>query len=128
MKLIRLFITYIKENRKTGEIYAGRASGKFTGNEERDAVKIMKKRDASHHKNKEGYELGQIDKISTNGDAIRGREQMLIDKLKEESRSGNKRNGIGHRNKKRNKYLKAALKLFGAISIILLFLYLCNII
>lgn len=127
MKIIRLFLTYFKRNPETGKVYAGRASGEFTGNKAKDALRIMRKRDSSHHKNKDGFDVGEIEKISLDGDAIRGREQMLIDHLKEKGICGNDRNGIGIRNRRRKRYLKAALKLFGSISVILYFLYLCNI-
>lgn len=124
---MKLFLTYFKRNNLTGEVYAGRASGKYTGDERRDAAQIMKKRDSSHLMNNKGYNAGEIEETSANGDAIRGREQMLIEKLRKDGISGNERNGISPRNKKRNKYLQAALKLFGTISVVLYFLYLCNI-
>ena len=128
MKQIRLFITYLKKNTQTNEYYAGKASGDFSGNELKDALKIMKKRDSSHHKNKEGFELGEIDKTSINEDAIRGREQMLIEHLRDKNVCANQRNSISPRNKKRNKYLKAAVKLFGTLSIVFYILYICKII
>jgi len=53
---------------------------------------------------------------------------VLIDKPKEKGNCGNSRNGVGERNKKRENYIKAAIKLFGTTSIILYFLYLCNIV
>ncbi len=127
MKLLKLFITYLKQNHETNEVYSGRASGIYTGDKDIDAVKIMKKRDSSHHKNKDGFDVGFIDKISFDSDAIRGREQNLIDNAKEKGICGNVRNSISPRNKKRKRYLNAALKTFGTISVILYFLYLCNI-
>ena len=126
-KIIRLFITYFKKHRRSDKVYAGRASGISTGDEVADAARIMIKRDSVHHKNEDGFTKGEIDEISFNEDAIRGREQNMIDYLNEKGICENKRNGIGIRNKKRNRYLQAALKLFGRISIVLYFLYLCNI-
>ncbi len=127
MKFVRLFITYLKKNHDTNKVYSGRASGKYTGNEEEDAFRIMRKRDSSHHKNKDAFDIGVIDQISFDGDAIRGREQNLIDSAKAKEICGNARNSISPRNKKSKRYLKAALKTFGTISVILYFLYLCNI-
>jgi hypothetical protein len=36
----------LQHNRKTQEIYSGRASGKYTGDKMNDAIRIMKKRDS----------------------------------------------------------------------------------
>ncbi|MBK9502130.1 MAG: hypothetical protein IPO06_22685 [Leptospiraceae bacterium] len=77
----RLFVTYTKENEKTGEIYSGRASGiiseeDINGTSARD---ILAKRDSSHHKNKDGFQRADIDVYSVDSDATRGRKQMLID-------------------------------------------------
>ena len=49
MKLIRWFITYIKEN-KAGEEYAGHASGLVDSklNKQQAAKRIMRKRDSNH--------------------------------------------------------------------------------
>jgi len=117
----RIFLTYTKKNPKTSQIYSGRTSG--WGN----VFSILKKRDKHHHKNNEGYSPAVIDKSSTNSDAIRGREQMMIDEhggaKSSGGTSGNIINAIGLRNKKRNKYLAAALKLFGAVSIVVLIIF-----
>src|SRR5262249_32638042 len=64
--------TYTKTNSKTGEVYSGRTSGKGTAEENVAA------RDANHHMDEKGFGEAQLDKSSTNADAIRGREQQLI--------------------------------------------------
>ena len=112
---VRLFITYYKENKKAGKVYFGRASALVDGLNLKNANYVKKRRDSSHQKNKEGYAGADIDKISTNYDAIRGREDMLIRKAKENEISGNKNNGISKRNKKREQYLNAAIDLFGDV-------------
>jgi len=118
----RLYLTYIKRNYQTGEIYSGRTSG--FGN---DPDKILGKRDKDHHRNEEGFAPADLDKVSTDADAIRGREQQLIDEhggaKSSGGTSGNIINAISLRNKKRNKYLAAALKLFGAVSLVVLIIF-----
>ena len=78
MKLFRLFITYIKQNNKTNKEYAGHASGLVSSNNRNEVDRIIKKRDSSHHKNKDGYGPCEIDEVSDNKEAIIGREQLLI--------------------------------------------------
>ncbi len=110
---IRLFITYVKENNKTGEVYIGRASGLVNEVNTDAANLVRKKRDSSHQKNKEGFSESVIENFTTNSDAIRGREDLLIREAKKHGISGNKYNGISNRNKKRQQYLNAAIDLFG---------------
>jgi hypothetical protein len=110
----KTYQTYTKKNSKTGEIYTGRTSG--TKNP-RDNVKS---RDANHHKKPEdGWEPAVLDKTSSNKNAIRGREQQLIDKhggaKSTKGSSGNDINGISSKNKNAKKYIKAANKEFGKI-------------
>ena len=125
MKLIRWFITYIKENKDTREEYAGHASGLVDENlsKQQAAQRIMRKRDSNHHKKQFGR--GKIDKISTNKDAIIGREQLLINEFTENGNCGNTRNAISPRRKdKMERCIKAALKLFGGASVVLFIVYL----
>ncbi len=107
----KTYQTYTKKHPETGEVYSGRASG--TGTPQQN----IKKRDSGHHMNAEGYGPAQLDKSSPNPDAIRGREQQLIDAnggaKSQGGTSGNQINGISPRNKqKREKYLDAAEKEF----------------
>jgi len=119
--LRRIYLTYFKKNQFTGQIYCGRTSG--FGN----IRNIIRNRDRKHHKNKDGFGAAQVDKVSENSEAIRGREQQLIDEhggaKSSGGTSGNIINAIGLRNKKRNKYLAAALKLFGAVSLVVLIIF-----
>ncbi|MGE6720616.1 hypothetical protein ACQKGD_25170 [Peribacillus frigoritolerans] len=62
--------------------------------------------------NKEGYGPALLDKSFKNRNAIRGREQLLIEEhggaKSKKGTSGNKINGISDHNKKRKTYIKAA--------------------
>ncbi|TAD97673.1 MAG: hypothetical protein EAZ97_12070 [Bacteroidetes bacterium] len=83
---IRLYITYVKLKRKTGEKYVGMASALVADDSEESADKVLMRREnAPHHKNKDGFEAGKVDKISTDRNAIRGREQMLYEHFEKES-------------------------------------------
>ncbi|MCP5499194.1 MAG: hypothetical protein H7A25_04790 [Leptospiraceae bacterium] len=118
----RLHVSYTKTNPENLEVYSGRASGIDDGSlkEEELAEKIMAKRDSSHHKNEDGFDVYDIDKISNNYEAIRGREQMLIEynggAKSKGGTSGNSINSISDRNPKKKKYLLTALKIFGSIT------------
>ena len=109
-KAKKLYITYTKVNKKTGEVYSGRTSGKG------EPGKILNTRDAKHHKNDDDFGKAQIDKVSTNKDAIRGREQQLIEAnggaKSQKGTSGNAINGISDKNPNRQKYTDAANKEF----------------
>ena len=67
--------------------------------------------------NDQGYEAAQLDRSSKNGDAIRGREQFLIEKhggaQMSGGTSGNVINGISPRNRKGSTYKAAAKQEFG---------------
>ncbi len=110
-RAVRTYQTYTKTNPETGEVYTGRTSG--TGTPEQNVAR----RDAGHHKNAEGYDRAQVDKSSTNKDAIRGREQQGIDAhggaRSRGGTSGNAMDGISHRNPKKPSYIKKALREFG---------------
>jgi len=102
--------TYTKKNEKTGEVYSGRTSG--TGTPEQN----VSNRDANHHMNEQGFGPAKLDESSPNPDAIRGREQQLIEEnggaQSQEGTSGNKINGISPKNKNAAKYREAAKKEF----------------
>ena len=67
--------------------------------------------------NDKGFGKATLDRSSTNKDAIRGREQQLIDfhggSKSSGGTSGNQNRGISPTNKKRDLYLNAAKKEFG---------------
>ncbi len=122
----KLYVTYTKKNQVTGEVYSGMASGEYTGSE-KDERKIISSRDSNHHKNQEDFDRALIDQKSQDKDAIRGREQMLIEHFggakSEGGTSGNAINGISPTNKKKGQYMDAALKLFGFLSLVLAIFY-----
>jgi RHS repeat-associated protein len=102
----KTYQTYTKINPDTGKVYSGRTSG--IGMPEENVLA----RDASHHKNVEGYGPAQLDKSSSNRDAIRGREQQLINAnggaQSTGGTSGNAINGVSPSNPKASKYNNAA--------------------
>lgn len=106
----KTYQTYTKTNPKTGEVYSGRTSGKGR------PIDNVKKRDAKHHMNKKGFGPAVLDKSSNNKNAIRGREQQLIDKhggaKSTGGTSGNAINGIGSKNDKIDIYLNEAREEF----------------
>jgi RHS repeat-associated protein len=103
--------TYTKTNSQTGEVYSGRTSGSNAPEENVAA------RDASHHMNDKGFGPAELDKSSTNADAIRGREQQLIQQnggaQSQGGTSGNAINGVSDSNPKADVYKNAAEKEFG---------------
>ena len=109
----KTYQTYTKYNPTTGEIYSGRTSGMGT------AIDNVAKRDANHHMNAKGFGPAILDKSSSDYNAIRGREQMLIVKnggaKSVGGTSGNAINGIGATNKKKDIYINAARGEFGDI-------------
>ena len=102
---VKLYVTYTKKNPVTGEVYSGRTSGYG------DPQDIIAKRDRGHHMNEKGFEEAQIDRFSTDPDAIRGREQYLIDlhggAKSQGGTSGNAINGISPTNPNKKRYVEA---------------------
>ncbi|MFA5420066.1 MAG: RHS repeat-associated core domain-containing protein, partial [Bacteroidales bacterium] len=107
----KTYQTYTKVNSKTGEVYSGRTSGTKTPRENVEA------RDKNHHKNKDGFGPAKLDKSSSNKDAIRGREQQLIDMngwaKSTGGTSGNVINGVSPNNPNGAYYEDLAKKLWG---------------
>lgn len=108
---VKLYVTYTKKNPVTGEVYSGRTSGYG------DPQDIIAKRDRGHHMNEKGFEEAQIDRFSTDPDAIRGREQYLIDlhggAKSQGGTSGNAINGISPTNPNKKRYVEANEREFG---------------
>jgi len=121
--LITIFITYIKRHMVTGDIYAGRTSGKVKELTPDEIEKVLRKRDSSHQRNKEGFGRAELDEFSTKYPAIRGQEQRLIDDSKEKGICANKINGISPRNPKRALYMAAALEAFAEVALLLYFTF-----
>lgn len=107
----RTYQTYTKTNPRTGEVYSGRASGRGT------PAQNVARRDSSHHKTKEGFGPARLDRSSSNPQAIRGREQQLIERnggaRSQGGTSGNQINGISDRNPNGAACRAAANKEFG---------------
>ena len=107
----KVYVTYTKVNPKTGEVYSGRASGYGTPEE------VVTNRDRNHHMNEKGFEKAKLDRFSTNSDAIRGREQQLIElhggAKSQGGSSGNAINGVSPTNPNRQRYEDARRKEFG---------------
>ena len=101
----KTFQTYTKTNKKTKEVYSGKTSGT------KDPDTNVANRDANHHKNADGFGKAQLDKSSSNSDAIRGREQQLIDAnggaKSQGGTSGNAINGVADSNPNKETYVKA---------------------
>jgi len=110
---IIVYLTYFKINPITGKVYYGRTSGKVKHLNEKEINNILLKRDRYHQKNKESFEKTNIDKISIDKDAIRGREHQQIQKHKKENDSANIYNGISPTNKNKQRYIQAAICAFG---------------
>lgn len=106
----KTYQTYIKTNTETGKVYSGRTSGTNS------PLENIANRDAKHHMNDEGFGPAKLDKSSSNMDAIRGREQQLIDQnggaKSQGGTLGNSINGISNKNPLRKKYLDEAEKEF----------------
>ena len=108
---VKLYITYTKKNSITGEVYSGRTSGHG------DPKDIIARRDKGHHMNEKGFDAARIDRASTDSDAVRGREQYLIDlhggAKSQGGTSGNAINGISQKNPNKQKYIEANEREFG---------------
>jgi hypothetical protein len=75
------YITYTKTLRNEDgsiTVYSGRTRG-YGEMTKTNAEKYIRMRDYSHHKNDEGFEGAVYDNMSRSYDAIRGREQQMID-------------------------------------------------
>ncbi|MCX2684299.1 hypothetical protein OO306_01880 [Pseudomonas sp. DCB_AW] len=108
----KTYQTYTKTNSATGEVYTGRTSGKGS------AFENIAARDSNHHKNSENFGPARLDKSSTDAQAIRGREQMMIERYggakSTGGTSGNAINGISERNPNRENYLQKAREAWGS--------------
>lgn len=107
----KTYQTYTKVNAETGVVYSGKTSGKGT------PLQNIARRDAGHHMNQQGFGPAQLDKSSANPQAIRGREQQLIERnggaQSQGGTSGNKINGISPQNPNGAACRAAAIKEFG---------------
>lgn len=97
---------YQKANPQAGKTYIGRTSGTAS------ARRNVENRDLNHHRTTEGYGRAQEIHTSAIKDAIRGQEQILIDKHRAEGTAAEQINGISPKNPKRQHYLNEAKKEF----------------
>jgi RHS repeat-associated protein len=107
----RTFQTYTKANPESRKVYSGRTSGTGT------PAQNIARRDASHQMTREGYGPARLDKSSSNAQAVRGREQQMIERnggaQSQGGTSGNKINGISDKNPSGPACKAAASKEFG---------------
>lgn len=109
----KTFTTYMRE-KPDGTVYSGKTSGK--GAPEKQVANRIRGRD-HQAKTAEGYGPAKVDKNSSNPDAIRGREQQLIEQnggaRSQGGTSGNAINGVSPTNPKGPGYRAACAKEFG---------------
>ena len=103
----KTYTTYTRE--KPGTVYSGRTSGKGTPQQQ---VAARTSRADHQAKTAQGYGPAKVDKNSPNANAIRGREQQLIEKnggaQSQGGTSGNAINGVAPSNPSAETYQKAA--------------------
>jgi hypothetical protein len=113
-KLEKIHVLYEKKH-PTKPSYIGRTSGKGDVKDKEAVKSLVKRRDANHHKNAEGFKPAEPIVASKNPDAIRGLEQIKITEqggaFKKGGTSSNAINSISDKNPKMQKYLDAANKL-----------------
>jgi hypothetical protein len=109
----KTFTTYTRTN-SDDTVYSGRTSGKGTA----DQQVATRTSQADHQaKTAEGYGPAKVDKNSSNPDAIRGREQQLIEQnggaRSKGGTSGNAINGVSPSNVNAARYSNACASEFG---------------
>ena len=112
----QVYVTYERTNPSTGQVYSGRTRG--YADEPIDT--ILNRRSAGQPLlNSEGFNKPVVDAVSTNFDAIRGREQQLIDlNGGAQSVGGTARNminGVADFNLFRGYYINQSLSEFGPL-------------
>jgi hypothetical protein len=109
----KTYTTYTR-TKTDGTVYSGRTSGATTPEQQ-----VVKRTGQPDHQSKtaEGYGPAKVDKNSSNPDAIRGREQQLIEQnggaRSQGGTSGNKINGVSPNNSNAARYRDACTKEFG---------------
>jgi RHS repeat-associated protein len=102
------YVTYTADDLDNpGKIYTGRCSGTC----DMTPQQILDRRKAGHHRN-----LGdlQLDQVTDSYPAIRGREQQVLESLRQQGLATDQINGVGPRNKNnKDFYMDAAKKAFG---------------
>ena len=101
----KTYITYLAPDREQpGKIYVGRSSGYGTPQQ------ILNRRKAGHHRNLGDLELDQVTESYA---AIRGREHLVREKLKELGLATDELNPISPRNRRKTHYIQSAIEEFG---------------
>ena len=110
----RTHTTYTRTQESTGTVYSGRTSGTRTPGQQ---VSARTSKPDHQAKTDQGYGPAKVDKNSSNSDAIRGREQQLINNAggaqSQGGTSGNKINGVSDTNASAGQYKAACNKEFG---------------
>ncbi|WP_313036757.1 RHS repeat-associated core domain-containing protein, partial [Stenotrophomonas acidaminiphila] len=110
----KTYTTYTRTRQSDGTTYSGRTSGR--GSAEQQVANRTSNPD-HQAKTAEGYGPGVVDKNSSNPDAIRGREQRLIQQnggaQSQGGTSGNTINGVSPNNPNSARYDQACKKEFG---------------
>jgi large repetitive protein len=106
-KPVRTYQTYTKENPETGQVYSGKTSGYGMPAEN------VAQRNYGHAYNRLGYGPARLDQSSMNADAIRGREQMLIDYYVSLGKAGNR--DLNPVVSNREYYIQQAINEFGPL-------------
>lgn len=109
----KTYQTYTKTNPTTGEVYSGRTSGYGSPAEN------VRNRDRNHHMKDKGFGPAELDRSSNSYEAIRGREQDLIDYYggakSTGGTSGNAINGISDKNPNKDLYISSSRDEFGVL-------------
>lgn len=101
------YVTYTADDLDNpGKKYTGRCSGTC----DMTPQQILDRRKAGHHRNLGELEL---DQVTDSYSAIRGREQQVLESLREQGLATDQINGVGPRNKKKDSYMDAAKEEFG---------------
>lgn len=109
---VKVHMTYFKDHPSGKSPYTGKTSGMVRSVDDLDGIRrILINRDRNHHMNRAGFGPARPDKVTVNGDAIRGREQHNINNLGGAQSTGgsssNKNNSIHHKNPKKGTYESA---------------------
>jgi hypothetical protein len=101
------YITYVGTDLDSGLKYVGRSSGPKNWTPQQ----ILDRRLTNHHRNL--ADDVKVDKWSLSGQAIRGREHMMIERLRILGKATDQINGISDRNTNKAKYLSKAIRYLG---------------
>jgi len=104
---VKTYQTYTKTHPGTGDVYSGRTSGYGT------PLENIARRDSRHPWTGRGYGPAKLDKSSRSYEAIRGREQSLIEYFRRWGKAAPQINGISPKNPNRPLYCTACRRAFG---------------